>query len=278
MVVFVKSNTWCIMFFYGDSMKQKNLPVVGLVCDKEIIGPHPFHVTGDKYIQAALSSSGCLPLLIPSLGDTALVEQILSIVDGILLPGGYSMVDPQNYQAEKADTNTKLDVDRDTTCIPLIIEAVKQGVPILGICRGFQEMNVAFGGSLHQKLHEIDGYLEHRENKEYSTAQQYQSSHTIRLADEGKLIKILQKNKIEVNSLHTQGVDHLADCLMIEAVADDGLVEAFSVKNSKSFAMAVQWHPEWMVQQNEHSVKLFDAFGQACAAKKAVKEASLSNE
>ena len=247
-------------------MKQAHLPVVGIICDKEIIGPHPFHIAGDKYIKAISATSHCLPILIPAMADESTMDQLLTLLDGILLTGGYSMVDPLHYQKEAALAETKLDTARDGTSLPLIVKAVGQGIPVLGICRGFQEMNVAFGGSLHQKLHENGHYFEHRENKTLALEQQYGASHQVNVIAGGKLANIVNKAAFEVNSLHTQGVQHLADNLTIEALAEDGLVEAFSVTNSSAFAIAVQWHPEWQVEHNENSTKLFHAFGQACKA------------
>ena len=205
------------------------------------------------------------------MADESCMEQLLTMLDGILFTGGYSMVDPLHYQNEAADADTKLDRARDNTSLPLIARAVAQGIPVFGICRGFQEMNVAFGGSLHQKLHENGHYFEHRENKELTLEQQYSASHTVNVVADGQLAHIVNESVIEVNSLHTQGVDRLADNLTIEATAEDGLVEAFSVTNSESFAMAVQWHPEWQVNKNQQSTQLFHVFGQACSTRKARK-------
>lgn len=253
-------------------MPSKRLPLVGVICDKEILGPHPFHVAGDKYLQAIVSASGCLPLLIPALAEPAYIKQLLATVNGILLTGGYSMVNPLSYQDTAADADTKLDDARDKTSMPIAKAAVELGIPLLGICRGFQEINVAFGGSLHQYLHKTGQYIEHRENKKLTLEQQYAESHSIKLSPNGKLTDILGKNNIMVNSLHTQGIDQLADGLETEAVAEDGLIEAFSVKNASTFAMAVQWHPEWQVQKNIYSQKLFQAFGKACIAKQITRE------
>jgi len=255
-------------------MKQAQLPIVGIICDREVIGPHPFHIAGEKYIKAISASSNCLPVLIPALADESMMDQLLDMFDGILLTGGYSMVDPIHYQKDAAESETKLDTARDNTSLPLIVKAIAQGVPVLGICRGFQEMNVALGGSLHQKLHENGYYFEHRENKALALEQQYGASHHVNVIADGKLADIVNQSVIEVNSLHTQGVNRLADSLTIEAIAEDGLVEAFSVSNSETFAMAVQWHPEWQVQNNPQSKQLFYAFGQACAVRKANKKAA----
>ena len=278
MLLFVKSNTWRYSTKNGNFMTQAHLPVVGIICDKEIIGPHPFHIAGEKYIKAISSFSNCLPLLIPATADKSSMDQLLNMLDGILCTGGYSMVDPLNYQDEAAEADTKLDIARDNTSLPLIVKAVEQGIPVLGICRGFQEMNVAFGGSLHQKLHESGHYYEHRENKTQTLEQQYSASHHVNVITGGKLADIVNEASIDVNSLHTQGVDRLAENLTIEAIAEDGLVEAFSVNHSKSFAMAVQWHPEWRVEENQQSTQLFYAFGQACAAKQSTKTMRKNHE
>jgi len=259
-------------------MTLAHLPVVGIICDKEVIGPHPFHIAGEKYIKAISDSSHCLAILIPAMADESSMDQLLTMLDGILLPGGYSMVDPLHYQDEPAEVDTKLDTARDNTSLSIIVKAVAQGIPVLGICRGFQEMNVAFGGSLHQKLHENGHYFEHRENKTLTIEQQYSANHHVNVIADGKLANIVNRAAIEVNSLHTQGVDRLAENLTIEAIAEDGLVEAFSVTQSESFAMAVQWHPEWRVEENKQSTQLFHAFGQACSARKAAKQATIKNE
>lgn len=245
-------------------MNRVKKAVVGVVCDLEQVGPHPFHIAGNKYLQAIIGAADCVPILIPALADLTEIDAILSIVDGILLPGGYSMVDPLNYQHEPADSETKLDIARDQTSLPIIKEAIAMGVPIFGICRGFQEMNVALGGSLHQALHHHEQYIEHRENKSFTLEQQYADAHPIALSSGGLLAKIMNSEKMMVNSLHTQGIDRLASDLTLEAVSEDGLCEAFSVSNASSFALAVQWHPEWQVMKNNNNRKLFEAFGAAC--------------
>lgn len=261
--MYIKSNTLEYITF----MSSTRLPIIGIICDQEIIGPHAFHIAGDKYVQAIVDGSNCLPILIPALAEKLNIEQLLDTVDGILFTGGYSMVNPLHYQTEPAHRDTKLDDKRDNSSLPLIRNAVAQQVPILGICRGFQEMNVAFGGTLHQYLHETGGFLEHRENKDVALSEQYGHSHTITLTQNGQLSELFGTTKIEVNSLHTQGIDRLGKQLVIEAQAEDGLVEAFSVADAPAFAMAVQWHPEWQFNNNPFSKKLFAEFGNACKQK-----------
>ncbi len=251
---------------------SKRLPIVGVICDTETLEPHPFHVAGDKYLQAIISASNCLPILIPALAEPAYIDQLLDTVDGILLTGGYSMVNPLHYQDSPADADTRLDDARDSTSMYLAKSAVAHGIPLLGVCRGFQEINVAFGGSLHQYLHKTGQYIEHRENKNITLAEQYAPSHSISLTPDGKLSALLNETNIMVNSLHTQGVDRLAQGLFVEATAEDGLIEAFSISQATTFAIAVQWHPEWQVKNNPNSTKLFHAFGQACAEKKLIRE------
>ena len=168
------------------------------------------------------------------------------------------------------------DPDRDRTTLPLIRAALAAGVPVLGICRGFQELNVALGGSLHQKLHEVEGYIEHREDPSAPVEVQYAPSHAMRVQPGGVLAGLGLPAEFEVNSIHTQGVDQLAPGLRAEAIAPDGLVEAVSVKDGKAFALAVQWHPEWQVSSNPIYLAIFQAFGDACRRRATQRDADAS--
>ena len=155
------------------------------------------------------------------------------------------------------------DPHRDATTLSLIPRAIGAGVPVFGVCRGFQEMNVALGGTLHQRVHEVAGFDDHREDKEEPLDVQYGPAHEVNLEPGGLLMKIAGQDRITVNSLHWQGVDRLAPDLAVEARAPDGLVEAFRVKSAPGFALAVQWHPEWKVTTNPFSMALFAEFGRA---------------
>ena len=164
---------------------------------------------------------------------------------------------------EPAAPGTLHDPERDATTLPMITSAVEAGLPVFGICRGFQEMNVAFGGSLIQKLQEQPGKLDHREDKTLPLEGQYAPAHEVELTDGGFLHGLAGRRRIKVNSVHSQGVDRLGNGLVTEARADDGVIEAFRVDGAPAFALAVQWHPEWKVMDNPFSRALFAAFGKA---------------
>jgi putative glutamine amidotransferase len=246
---------------------MKSRPVIGIPADRRIIGPHPFHAVGEKYIAAVVQAADCLPLLIPVLETPLDVSEILSRVDGIFFPGSPSNVEPARYSGPESVPGTLHDPHRDATTLSLIPRAVAGGIPVFGVCRGFQEMNVAMGGTLHQRVHEVEGFDDHREDKEQSLDVQYGPAHEVTLEPGGLLLQLAGKDRITVNSLHWQGVDRLAPDLAIEARAPDGLVEAFRVKSAPSFAVAVQWHPEWKVMTNPFSRALFAEFGKAARAR-----------
>ena len=232
-----------------------------------MIGPHPFHAVGEKYIAAVVQAADCLPLLIPVLESPLDVTQILAHVDGIFFPGSPSNVDPARYAGPPSAEGTLHDPHRDATTLSLIPRAVSEGIPVFGVCRGFQEMNVALGGTLHQRVHEVAGFNDHREDKEQPLDVQYAPAHEVKLEPGGLLLRIAGQDRIQVNSRHWQGVNQLAPGLRIEARAPDGLVEAFSVTTAASFALAVQWHPEWQVMRNEFSQALFAEFGKAARSR-----------
>ena len=232
-----------------------------------MIGPHPFHAVGEKYIAAVAQAADCLPLLIPVLETPLDVTEILARVDGIFFPGSPSNVEPARYAGPESVPGTLHDPHRDATTLSLIPRAVKTGIPVFGVCRGFQEMNVAMGGTLHQRVAEVAGFNDHRENKEESLDRQYAPAHEVVLEPGSWMRGIAGQDRVQVNSLHAQGVDVLAPGLNVEVRAPDGLIEAFSVKGSPSFALAVQWHPEWKVMSNEFSKALFAEFGKAARKK-----------
>jgi len=243
--------------------------IIGIPCDIKMIGLLPFHAVGDKYIAAAAGGTGGAPVLIPALGDPVAMRTMLDMVDGILLPGSPSDIEPHHYNAEPSRPGTLHDPARDATTLPLIPMLLEAGIPLLGVCRGFQEMNVALGGELYQHVHEQPGFQDHRETKSEDVDAMYANAHRVHFPEGGLMRQWLGQAHAEVNSLHGQGIKRLADGLSAEALADDGLVEAFSVINAKAFAFAVQWHPEWKYAENPVSQAIFKAFAAACNQRRA---------
>jgi len=184
-----------------------------------------------------------------------------------MLTGSPSNVEPHRYGGPASAEGTLHDAERDATTLPLIRAAIDMGVPLLGICRGFQELNVAFGGTLHQRVHEVPGMRDHREDKTAPVEVQYAKAHPVRLAPDGLLARIAGTDELRVNSVHGQGIDRLAPGLSVEATAPDGLVEAVRVDGAGAFALAVQWHPEWRFWEDSASAALFAAFGDAARAR-----------
>jgi putative glutamine amidotransferase len=236
-----------------------------------MVGAHPFHMVGEKYARAVLDAAGAAPLLIPSLADELGFDELLQRLDGLLFTGSPSNVEPHLYEGAPSAPGTLHDPARDATTLPLIRKAVRAGVPVFGICRGFQEMNVAFGGTLHQRLHEVPGHLDHRDDETQPLEVQYGPAHDVTLEPGGVLRALAVSDRIEVNSLHNQGIDRLGAELAVEARAPDGVIEAFRVRDAQRFALAVQWHPEWKVMSNPFSRALFAAFGQASRERASLK-------
>jgi len=245
-------------------------PVIGIPADRRLIGPHPFHAVGEKYIHAIVQASQALPLLIPVLPEPLDLAEILANVDGVLFTGSPSNVEPRHYGGEPSEPGTLHDPERDSTTLPLIRAAIASGVPVLGLCRGLQEMNVAFGGTLWQGLGPDNGHRVHAEDKTAPLAVQYAPAHEVEF-EPGSVLRDWAGGaaQVRVNSLHSQGIRDLAPGLRIEARAPDGLVEAFSVDDAPAFALAVQWHPEWQVMGNDFSRALFAAFGEAARGRAA---------
>ena len=248
-------------------------PIIGVPADRRVVDPHPFHMVGEKYLHALVEGSNGLPLIVPALRDSLVTDDILASVDGLLFTGSPSNVEPHHYAGEPSEPGTLHDPNRDALTLPLAKRAFEKGVPVLALCRGHQELNVVLGGTLHQKVHEVPGLANHREDPDDPLDVQYGPSHAVNLVEGGILHGLAGTTTVIVNSLHSQGVAKLANGVSVEAVSDDGLIEAFVVDSVPGFALSIQWHPEWQFAQNEFSVAIFKAFGDACrqyAAKKQV--------
>ena len=240
----------------------KRTPLIGISACRKQIDPHPFNIVGEKYINGIVDGADAMPMMIPPLGDRLDIEELLGRVDGLLLTGSPSNIEPQHYGGN--DSVPPHDPYRDATTLKLLRRAVERAIPLLAICRGCQEVNVAYGGTLHPQLDQVEGLIRHREDSAWPLEQQYAPTHKLELRDGGLLASLAGKKEVSVNSLHTQGVAELGAGLLVEATASDGLIEAFSVQNSAAFSLAVQWHPEWRVVENQFYLAIFRAFGAAC--------------
>ena len=239
-------------------------PLVAVVTDVKTIAPHRFYSAGEKYCVALVQAANVIPMLVPAMTDRVAIAEWLHRVDGVFLPGAYSNVHPRHFDQTDELPDTEHDEHRDALTLELIRQAIALGKPLFGVCRGMQEMNVALGGSLHQNLHLVGRYQEHREDKTQPLDVQYGPAHSVELVADGVLTQLTGSRQLMVNSVHTQGVDQLAPGLQVEATAEDGLVEAFRVTAARSFAVGVQWHPEWKVLEHPGNRALFEAFGAAC--------------
>lgn len=248
-------------------MTEANAQPVVLVpaCNRQL-GLHPSHVAGKKYVDF-VRLAGCVPLVVPNAGADEF-DALLDLADGVLLTGAPSNVHPRHFDEPVHDATLPLDTERDDWTLPFIPQVLARGLPLLAICRGAQETNVALGGSLHQAVQELAGHLDHRAPAVEDAAAQYALAHEVEVLPGGVLAGIVDRARFQVNSVHGQAVNRLAEGLRVEARAPDGLVEAFSDPRAAGFNLCVQWHPEWQASRHAVSVQLARAFGDACRAYK----------
>jgi putative glutamine amidotransferase len=233
--------------------------IVGIPACAKTLAEMQFHLTPARYAQAVLGGAGALPVLIPPLG-----EQMIGLLDdlaGLMVPGSPSNVHPSHYEGGDSETPDFHDLERDHTTLPLIRSAIARGIPVLAICRGIQELNVALGGSLFQRVHAQPDRHDHRGGPGLE-ATRYGPRHSIAVS--GSLARIVEADSIHVNSVHGQAIDRLGDGLIVEARAPDGTIEAVAMPSAPGWLLGVQWHPEWAFATNPHSVAIFAAFGDAC--------------
>ncbi len=246
--------------------------LVGVTACRRLWDTFPGHWTADRYLRAVAEGAGAIPVQIPALGgeglDDSQLAALVARLDGLFLTGSPSNVEPHRYEGSASVEGTLHDPHRDATVLPLIRMAIRDGVPLLAICRGIQELNVALGGTLHQRLWELPGRRDHRSDKSKPWAERYGPVHTVTLRPGGAIAEFAGgAREIMVNSLHAQGIDRLAPSLEIEATAEDGTIEAVSVRSARAFALGVQWHAEWQCAENPVSRAMFAAFGSSCRAR-----------
>jgi putative glutamine amidotransferase len=239
------------------------LPLVGLPADTYESNGFLYHSIGDKYVRAVAEAAHCLPVMIPSLTDALELDALLDHLDGVVVTGAVSNVHPPHYGEQPSPAHEPYDHARDAITLKLIEKTIRRGMPLFCICRGFQELNVVLGGTLETELQESEGRLDHRAPRHDDVDVRYAPAHVINIRPGGVLEQILGKRETMVNSIHRQGIKRLAKGLAVEATAPDGIIEAVSVREARSFAIGTQWHPEFKALNNPDSVKLFAAFGDA---------------
>jgi putative glutamine amidotransferase len=248
-------------------------PLVGISCCTKQFGIFgmPNHAASDTYVRATDLVIGAVPVLIPANGPTADIETLLDRLDGIILTGSRSNVQPSLYGGPPHAEGTPEDPARDGATLPLIRAAVVRGVPVLAICRGFQELNVALGGTLHQRLQDLPDRMDHSTPMQPSSKVRQGKAHSVRITSGSWLHRLAGSTEIAVNSLHNQGIERPAPGLAVDGVAADGTIEAVRVIATpagpvRGFAVGVQWHPEYDWPTDTLSRRIFERFGAAVRA------------
>ena len=246
-------------------MQNRSKPLVAVTADFRVTD-RPTHMVHDQYLRPLAEVAGCQPVIVPALGALSDIGAVLACVSGVLLTGSASNVHPRRYGADPSGEAEPYDMDRDATSFPLITAVLTSSVPLFALCRGHQELNVVLGGSLHPAIHDLPGRIDHRAPVDAALEDRFALRHSVRLRPDGPLAAIVGSDAITVNSVHRQGIDRLADRLIVEGEAADGTIEAVSVRDHPTFGIGVQWHPEFLAGSDAPSRALFAAFGDAVRA------------
>ncbi|MEM6636182.1 MAG: gamma-glutamyl-gamma-aminobutyrate hydrolase family protein [Pseudomonadota bacterium] len=242
-------------------------PVVGIVGNSFLINDqYPAYAGGAMNSCAVANVADAVPLLIPTNPDYFAIDELLEVCDGFLLTGGRSNVHPEEYGEEPTEAHGTFDRDRDRIVLPLVRACVERGQPFLGICRGFQEVNVAMGGSLYPEIRELPGRMNHRMPPDGTLEEKFELRHHVNLTPGGVFEKVFGGPRVLTNTLHGQGIKEPGPRVVIEGRAEDGTPEAIYIKDAPGFSLAVQWHPEWNAVDDAVSRPLFKAFGSALKA------------
>jgi putative glutamine amidotransferase len=251
-------------------------PLIALPGDKREFDDYRWHGVVETYLRAITAGVGGIPVIVPSLADAIDIDALLDRVDGVLLTGSRTNIHPERYGAVADPRAEPHDPARDAMTLPLIKAAIQRGIPLFAICRGMQELNVALGGSLFSEVQELEGRSDHRAPKSDVRDERFAIRQEVFMTPGGMLSRIFGADKVQVNSLHRQAIDRLGDGLTVEAVASDGTIEAVRVADAPAFALGVQWHPEYWVDRDDPSKKLFAAFGEAIRQRLARRESALA--
>ncbi len=244
-------------------MAGASAPLIGVTACIRSLGHVSAHSVSEKYVRAVTEGIGGIPVIIPALGTGSDPAALIARLDGLLLTGSPSNVEPHHYGGETSRPGTLHDAQRDATTLPLIRLAVAAGLPILGLCRGHQEFNVALGGTLYQNVHELPGKRDHRAPRDQPNEIRYAPAHSVSLQRGGFLAGLAGQSEVQVNSLHAQAIDRPAPGLVVEAVSSDDVIEAVRLTGAPGFGLGVQWHPEWSIATNPFSAAIFAAMATA---------------
>ena len=245
-------------------MTSSRRPTVGIIGNSYMINDNfPAHSSGTMNSVAVADVAGCLPLIIPSDPRLVSVEELLDLCDGFLLTGGRPNVHPSEYGEEETPAHGAFDRCRDAITLPLVRACVDRGQPFLGICRGFQEVNVAMGGTLHPEIRDLPGRMNHRMPPDGTLEEQFALRHAVHFSDNGPFHRLFGAREVMTNTLHGQGIDRPAPRVVVDGRAEDGTPEAIYVADAPGFTLSVQWHPEWNAGADPVSRPLFQAFGAA---------------
>lgn len=242
-------------------------PVVGIIGNQYLINDHyPAHAGGKMNSEAVAQVADCMPLLIPADPRLVSVPELLAQCDGFLLTGGRPNVHPSEYGEAATDAHGEFDQARDAIVLPLIRACVESGQPFLGVCRGFQEVNVAMGGSLYPEIRDLPGRMNHRMPPDGTLEEKFELRHEVTFTKGGVFHQLMGAQSVLTNTLHGQGIKEPGARVVIEGYAPDGTPEATYIKDAPGFTLAVQWHPEWNAAHDPVSRPLFSAFGDAARA------------
>jgi putative glutamine amidotransferase len=239
-------------------------PIVGIIGNQHMINDqYPTHAGGTMNSEAVAQVARCMPLLIPADPRFVSVEELLEACDGFVLTGGRPNVHPEEYGEEWTEAHGAHDRARDSITLPLVRACVARGQPFLGICRGFQEVNVAMGGSLYPEIRDLPGRMNHRMPPDGTIEEKFELRHKVTLTEGGLFHRVFGATEVMTNTLHGQGIKQPGHRVVIEGHAPDGTPEAIHIKDAPGFTLSVQWHPEWNATNDPVSRPLFEAFGQA---------------
>lgn len=226
---------------------------------------HMLHGTGERNVTSLQQMVGCIPLILPPLGNALDARELTPSMDGLLLTGGRANVEPHHYDGPPFPPDEPIDPGRDALVLPLVQACIEEGIPVFGICRGIQELNVALGGTLHYRIHELPDKNDHRmpRREDVTHEEIFRLNHSVSLTPGGLFESLVGEREVMVNSLHGQGIERLADSLAVEATSPDGVIEGVRMKDDPGFTVGVQWHAEWKPEEHALSKALYEAFGAA---------------